>query len=217
MKEENREFFEMISSGLTIGLFLAGLIALLPYDRVLHPNVWGYNSLCTFSPMSSFLLWGIAGFLAFKPDRKKRRQWVKKSFYYASILLFAATSIYCVYLLSLAVLSWESESFSEIAISQLPDGTYLGQSSNIGKKVVLKVTVEEGRMKHIEVLNQGYASTIGEKAFQYLPEKIILAQSPKVDAISGATSSSKQIKSAVYNALSPKNKGQKANGTPEKK
>jgi len=44
-------------------MLIAGVKALLPSVKASKPNLWGYRSLCTFTPISSFILFWAAAIL----------------------------------------------------------------------------------------------------------------------------------------------------------
>ncbi|MCP9350247.1 FAD-binding protein [Lentilactobacillus hilgardii] len=79
---------------------------------------------------------------------------------------------------------------------------FLGESdTGIGGKVVARITYTDGQLQNVEIVRQSESADIGGKAIAELPQKMIAANSYDVDAISGASVSSKAIKSAVKNAL----------------
>jgi uncharacterized protein with FMN-binding domain len=82
-----------------------------------------------------------------------------------------------------------------------PDGLYRGNYALSGTpvKVVLDVTVQDMNITSIKIIEHS-CSPIGKKAEKII-ERIIERQSLNVDAISGATGSSKAILKAVENAL----------------
>lgn len=81
------------------------------------------------------------------------------------------------------------------------DGTYEGEGTGFGGPVNLKVTIENGQMKNIEIISaENEDGTYLETAKGIIP-KILDAQTPEVDVMSGATFSSTGIKDAVANAL----------------
>jgi uncharacterized protein with FMN-binding domain len=102
--------------------------------------------------------------------------------------------------------SCKSNSFAEIQ-ALLPDmngksdGLYRGNYSLSGSpvKVVLDVTIQDKNIVAINIIDH-FCSPIGKKA-EKITGKIIEQQSLNVDAISGATGSSKAILKAVENAL----------------
>ncbi|MEG0016297.1 MAG: FMN-binding protein, partial [Gordonibacter sp.] len=57
------------------------------------------------------------------------------------------------------------------------------------------------KMASIEVLEQNETADIGEKALEKLPQAVLDAQSVEVDAVSGATVTSKAFFAAVTEAV----------------
>jgi len=99
-----------------------------------------------------------------------------------------------------------SAKFSEIEailpdMQNKPDGTYRGiyDLSGTPVKVTLDVTVQRGTINGINIIEH-FCSPIGKKAEKII-ERIIEEQSLGIDAISGATASSKAILKAVEDAL----------------
>jgi len=87
-----------------------------------------------------------------------------------------------------------------VDISRIPDGVYAGSASSWPNKAEVRVTVREGRMTSIELVRH-WASWIGKKAEPVIPQRIIEKQRADVDAVTGATNSSRVIMHAVYDAL----------------
>jgi len=81
------------------------------------------------------------------------------------------------------------------------DGTYRGSYDLSGTpvKVTLDVTIQRGTISGINIV-QHFCSPIGKKA-EKIVERVIEEQSLSIDAISGATASSKAILKAVEDAL----------------
>lgn len=79
---------------------------------------------------------------------------------------------------------------------------YLGSSDKgMGDTMTVRVTVDDDkRLKNIEVLKQS-ESGIGAEALKVLPEKMIKENTYDVDAVSGASATSRALKDAVKNAL----------------
>ncbi|HAT53738.1 MAG TPA: FAD-binding dehydrogenase [Lactobacillus sp.] len=83
------------------------------------------------------------------------------------------------------------------------DDQYLGSANNgIGGKIVVRVTYTDQRIKNIEVLQESESEDVGRKAVEELPREMVAQNSADVDAVSGASSSSRAIKTAVKDALS---------------
>ncbi len=102
----------------------------------------------------------------------------------------------------------EEKKPAPIKISQIPDGTYLGKSGGItGVKV--EVTIKKGRITKIEILKVRGFPKYKKKALKEMPGRIIKTQSLKVDAVTGATKSSRSIIKAVENAFQKQEKSKK--------
>lgn len=81
------------------------------------------------------------------------------------------------------------------------DGTYEGEGTGFGGPIDVKVTIENGQMKDVEIISaENEDGTYLETAKGIIPE-ILDAQTPEVDVLSGATFSSTGIKDAVADAL----------------
>ena len=84
----------------------------------------------------------------------------------------------------------------------IADGTYTGEAEGMGGPVPVTVTVSDGRIVAVEVGENSETLGIGSKAIEQLPPKIVEAGTTEgVDAISGATITSKAILAAVDQAL----------------
>ena len=81
----------------------------------------------------------------------------------------------------------------------LKDGIYKGSYWGWPNRAVVSVTIEEGKIKSIDVLkHQAWRGGIAEGP---VVESIIATQSTSVDAVSGATNSSRVIMNAVQDAI----------------
>ena len=87
---------------------------------------------------------------------------------------------------------------TRVDISKVSDGKYEGHSE-LGPVIVdVNVTVEAGKIVDVEIVR--HDNGLGGKA-NAIAEDIVKANSYEVDAVSGATVSSKVIMNAVNNAL----------------
>lgn len=91
------------------------------------------------------------------------------------------------------------ESSPSAVQAQLRDGTYAGEAAGYDSTVRVAVTVSENRISRIEVTKQSESRP--RSAFKDIPARIISRQKPDVDAVSGATYSSRAVMRAVQNAL----------------
>lgn len=83
---------------------------------------------------------------------------------------------------------------------QLTDGIYKGSYRNGPNSAEVKVTITGGRIVNIEIVRH-FSSWIGKNAYNIIPQRIILQQSTRVDAVTGATNSSRVIMNAVQKAV----------------
>ena len=84
----------------------------------------------------------------------------------------------------------------------LKDGTYTAEGKGIGGKVPVTVTVKDGKVSEVKVGGNSETQGIGSKAIEQLPAKIVEANGLEgVDAVSGATVTSKAIFTAVNSCL----------------
>jgi len=82
----------------------------------------------------------------------------------------------------------------------LKDGVYEGEYKKGINKAVVKVIITDGKIGEIELVKHT-ASWIGKKANEIIPQRIVEQQSTQVDAVSGATNSSRVIMNAVQKAI----------------
>jgi uncharacterized protein with FMN-binding domain len=115
-------------------------------------------------------------------------------------------SMFVLFAITALMISCGSSSFATIeaslpAMNGKPDGVYRGNYDLKGSpvKVTLDVTVQNEKITAIKIIKH-FCSPIGKKAEKII-EQVIDKQDLKVDAVSGATGSSKAILKAVENAL----------------
>lgn len=82
---------------------------------------------------------------------------------------------------------------------KLMDGTYEGSYKGGPNKALVKVTIKDNRIVHIQILE--HWALKGKKAELIVVRNIIEQQSTGVDAVSGATNSSRVIMNAVQRAI----------------
>ena len=80
-------------------------------------------------------------------------------------------------------------------------GTYTGTAQGFGGDVTATVTLSETEITDIQVVGDNETDGLGSVAIEQLPPKMLEAQSPNVDTMSGATVTSKAIIDAVTAAL----------------
>lgn len=80
------------------------------------------------------------------------------------------------------------------------DGTYTATGSGYGGDVEVTLTVTDGKMSGIEITGGNETSLVQKRMLPVLEERILEAQSPVVDSVSGATFTSFAVKKAVADA-----------------
>lgn len=89
-------------------------------------------------------------------------------------------------------------SISNVDLSKIPDGTYLGSYDALRIVADVSVTVSNHKITDIKLLS--HKNERGQRA-EVIPKRVLEAQSLEIDAVSGATNSSKVILKAIENAL----------------
>lgn len=82
------------------------------------------------------------------------------------------------------------------------NGVYEGSANGMGGALKVAVTVEDGKISGVEVLEHKETAGISDPAIEQIPQAIVDAQSTDVEAVTGATVTSDAIKEAVAAALS---------------
>ena len=89
---------------------------------------------------------------------------------------------------------------SGIGDQNLKDGVYEGYFRSGPNSAVVRVAISEDRIVDVELVKHT-ASWKGRKADHVIPQRIISQQSTVVDAVSGATNSSRVIMNAAQKAI----------------
>ena len=76
-------------------------------------------------------------------------------------------------------------------------GTYQAKAPGMHGDVVVETMFAKDRIEAVKVVKQAETQGIGTKAVEVLPGRIVEAQSPNVDGVSGATLTSNAIRTAV--------------------
>lgn len=90
----------------------------------------------------------------------------------------------------------ENLTIHSVDLLQVPDGTYLGKYDGYRFTNIVEVSVEDHRIVKIDVLK-----TQREETSRELADAVIAAQSPVIDAVSGATLDQNAFLKAVEIAL----------------
>lgn len=79
----------------------------------------------------------------------------------------------------------------------LKDGVYQAIAEGYGGKLTVEVTIADGSMTDLKLVDENESSPVINRALPIIKERILEAQSPIVDNVTGATFSSFVIKTAV--------------------
>ena len=92
---------------------------------------------------------------------------------------------------------------SLLVLSQMTfskERTFLTKANGYSGEIKLEVLTEEQNIKDIKIISHNETVPVMTRAFPILKDRIIKAQSPIVDSVSGATHTSTAIKRAVNDA-----------------
>jgi uncharacterized protein with FMN-binding domain len=115
------------------------------------------------------------------------------------VLIFVALAVtFALDMVSQNVKKLPSMEIEDVDLKTIADGTYLGSYKVLPVSAEVRVTVSKNKITKIELLK--HENGRGKPA-DVLTERVVQAQSLKVDTVSGATYSSKIILKAIQNAL----------------
>lgn len=80
-------------------------------------------------------------------------------------------------------------------------GTFPGEANGFGGKLLLEVQLKDGKIEKIDVKSNYETEGVGRVALHKVAERIVEGQSTKVEALTGATISSRAMMSGVEDAL----------------
>lgn len=89
-----------------------------------------------------------------------------------------------------------------VQIEGLKDGLYTGTGIGFGGSINVEVLIEDSRIKDINVLSHSETTGYYEEVFRTLSKEIVEKQNPNIDAISGATTTSRGFLNAVKRGIS---------------
>lgn len=122
---------------------------------------------------------------------------MKKKIKYIIVILVFFISIFIIEIIRMNN-QVKAFDMTPIDISQVADGVYNGHSETDLVKVEVKVTVEAGAIKDIEILKHECGKGRPANVIVY---DMVKKNDVEVDGVSGATFSSEVIKDAVREAL----------------
>ena len=112
--------------------------------------------------------------------------------------LITAIIIGFLYLAGKNAKSYDTMDYSNLDLSQLEDGSYVGSEDGGMVKAKVEVTVTEHQITKVTILEHECGTG---KPAEAIVDQMVKDNRIDVDGVSGATLSSDVIKTAVYNAL----------------
>jgi uncharacterized protein with FMN-binding domain len=129
------------------------------------------------------------------PGREMQRNEFKRFYLHIFYLLILAFGLHFFLGCTIAPIRG-----AEIEEEKLADGVYEGSYRHGPNSAKVKVIISQGKIVDIELIKH-FTSWKGDKANEIIPQRIIAKKSTVVDAVSGATNSSRVIMNAVQKAL----------------
>lgn len=93
----------------------------------------------------------------------------------------------------------DGEKLNDIKLG--PDQYLASTEAGIGGRIVVRVTYKNKQIKNVEVLENHETEGIGAVAIKELPSRIVKANSTDVDAVSGASTTTRALEEAVNKAI----------------
>ena len=96
----------------------------------------------------------------------------------------------------------EVEGAAENVAGTFKDGEYEGSGNGVGGKIDVKVTIKDGKIANVEIINQNETETLGAKELpNYVQQTLDKQNLDDIDVVSGVTVTLDGYKEAVNDAL----------------
>lgn len=116
---------------------------------------------------------------------------------------FKIMSLLLVFVLTFAALAGCAKTDSTVTAGEVKykDGVYEGKGAGNGGNIVLKVTVENGDIANIDVIEHKETEILSDAAFDKIINAVLQSKSINVDVVTGASFTSRGILAALKDAL----------------
>jgi len=207
-EKQTAAYFALL--GVTIAFTVLAIVTLLPNPDASKLNVLGYRSVCSFAPAASALCGLLAGITCTVRNRLVSRKAASARWappfapLAAAVVLLAVAAVFAVRFVKVQsrfVAVIESASEAGGAFGSLADGTRGATASEGDISATVEVTIVDGR---VEDLKLTAGKNVDASLSALLFQDVIDAQSTAVDAVSGATASSRVLLQAVSAAATAK-------------
>lgn len=194
---------------LTFVFTVLAVVTLLPNPQASKPNVLGYRSVCSFAPAASALCGLLAGVTCTIRNRFISRKTAGRRLAPLAVPIAAAAALLAV-AVGFGVRFVRLQSRFEAVIEKtrpsggpftsLADGVRRATAAEGEVFATVEVKIVSGKAVGLRLIEgKNVDASLADRLFQ----AIIAAQSSSVDAISGATASSKVVLAAVAAAAQP--------------
>lgn len=89
----------------------------------------------------------------------------------------------------------------DILLKPLNDGVYEGEAKGFAGRIITEVRISDGKIAEIKIVDHSESKGWYDEVFMVLPREIINKQRLSVDAISGATKTSRGLIESIENAI----------------
>jgi uncharacterized protein with FMN-binding domain len=203
-KKESRAYYAML--GLSLVFTLAAVVTMLPNPVASKPNVLGYRSVCSFAPAASAVCGLLAGATCVLRNRRISKS--AASARYRPLIVPIGVAILLLTLMVVFGIRFgisQTRFGSVIAatelkgapLASLPDGTRNATVTEGEVSATVQVTVAAGSLRDMRLAaGNNIDSALAASIFA----EVMKAGSVAVDAVSGATASSKVLLKAIEKA-----------------
>jgi len=204
---QSRAYYGML--GVSLVFSILAVVTLLPNPGASKPNVLGYRSVCSFAPAASALCGLLAAVTCTVRNRRVSVNAASTRYQPLIAPIAAALALVAVAVaFGVRFSNIQSRYRSVIAKTEpgsgtmrgLADGTRSASYSEGDISATVELTASGGR---IESLRLREGKNVDQTLADTLFERVRAAQSSGVDAVSGATASSRVLLKAVEAAASP--------------
>ena len=203
-KNESAAYWALL--GLSLAFSILALVTLLPHAAASKPNVLGYRSVCSFAPAATLLCGVLAGLTCTIRNRRFSRGAASARYrplivpVGVGVLLLAGALVF-----GIRFGNAQARFDAVIARTQLvappvaaADGTRQATVTEGDVSATVEVTVRGGAIASLRLVA---GRNVDEGLAKELFGRVAAAGGTGVDAVSGATASSKVVLSAVATAI----------------
>lgn len=103
---------------------------------------------------------------------------------------------------TLPIIGATQNTTSRLPVGELKDGSYVGIGTGFGGPLLAEIDIVGGKVSNISVVSHRETTGYYEEVFRFVGSEIVAAQSISIDAISGATATTRGFLGAVRSGIS---------------